>query len=73
MTTNLKLAITNIGDLLLHDKIMQDKNGNTITDIDLVISDYQRPFKWTAENAIQRGLNIVKASAIRRRPGNKGL
>jgi Uncharacterized conserved protein len=61
MTTSLKLAITKIGDLLLHDKITQDKNGNTITDIDLVIPDYQRPYKWTAKNAIQLLDDIVEA------------
>ncbi|MDD4494534.1 MAG: DUF262 domain-containing protein [Eubacteriales bacterium] len=61
MTTCLKLAITKIGDLLLHDKITQDKNGNTITDIDLVIPDYQRPYKWTAKNAIQLLDDIVEA------------
>lgn len=61
MTTSLKLAITKIGDLLLRDKITQDKNGNTITDIDLVIPDYQRPYKWTAKNAIQLLDDIVDA------------
>jgi len=39
MTTSLKLAITKIGDLLLHDKITQDKDGNTITGIKLEIPD----------------------------------
>lgn len=61
MITCLKLAITKIGDLLLHDKITQDKNGNTITDIDLVIPDYQRPYKWTAKNSIQLLDDIVEA------------
>ena len=61
MVTCLKLAITKIGDLLLHDEITQDKNGNTITDIDLVIPDYQRPYKWTAKNAIQLLDDIVEA------------
>lgn len=61
MTTCLKLAITKIGDLLLHNKITQDKNGNTITEIDLVIPDYQRPYKWTAKNAIQLLDDIVDA------------
>lgn len=61
MVTCLKLAITKIGDLLLHDKITQDKNGNTITDINLVIPDYQRPYKWTAKNAIQLLDDIVEA------------
>jgi len=61
MTTNLKLAITKIGDLLLQDKITQDKGGNTITDINLVIPNYQRPYKWTAKNAIQLLDDIMDA------------
>jgi len=61
MATCLKLAITKIGDLLLHDKITQDKNGNSIIDIKLKIPDYQRPYKWTAKNAIQLLDDIVDA------------
>jgi hypothetical protein len=61
MTACLKLAITKIGDLLLRDKITQDKDGNTITGINLVIPDYQRPYKWTAKNVIQLLNDIVDA------------
>lgn len=61
MSTCLKLAITKIGDLLLHDRITQDKDGNTIADVDLVIPEYQRPFKWTAKNAIQLFDDIIEA------------
>lgn len=61
MSTNLKLAITKIGDLLLNDKITQDKNGNPITNIDLIIPEYQRPYKWTAKNAIQLLDDIIEA------------
>jgi hypothetical protein len=61
MTTCLKLAITTIGDLLLHDKITKDKDGNTITGIKLVIPDYQRPYKWTAKNVIQLLDDIIDA------------
>jgi len=61
MTTCLKLAITKIGDLLLHDKITQDKDGNTITDIHLVVPNYQRPYKWTAKNVIQLLDDIIDA------------
>lgn len=61
MAAYLKLAITRIGDLLLRDKITQDKDGNTIADINLVIPDYQRPYKWTAKNAIQLLDDIVDA------------
>lgn len=61
MTTCLKLAITKIGDLLLHDKITQDKDGNIIPDIELVIPNYQRPYKWTAKNVIQLLDDIIDA------------
>ncbi|MBN2747835.1 MAG: DUF262 domain-containing protein [Bacteroidales bacterium] len=61
MTTCLKLAITKIGDLLLHDKISQDKDGNAITNINLVIPDYQRPYKWTGKNVIQLLDDIIDA------------
>ena len=49
MSTFLKLAITRIGDLLLYDKITKDEDGDTITNINLVIPNYQRPYKWTAK------------------------
>jgi len=61
MATNLKLAITKIGDLLLRDTITQDKSGNPIAEVNLVIPDYQRPYKWTAKNAIQLLDDIVDA------------
>ena len=61
MSTYLELAITKIGDLLLCDKITQDKDGSTITDIDLVIPNYQRPYKWIAKNAIQLLDDILDA------------
>lgn len=53
MSAYLTLAITKIGDLLLRDKITQDKDGYAITGIDLRLPNYQRPYKWTAKNAIQ--------------------
>lgn len=49
----LKLAITKIGDLLLNNQISTEVNSNNITDIKLVIPNYQRPYKWTAKNVIQ--------------------
>lgn len=61
MSTCLKLAITRIGDLLLLNKITQDKEGSPITDINLVIPNYQRPYKWTAKNAIQLMEDIIDA------------
>ena len=61
MSTYLKLAITNIGDLLLRNNITQDKDGKTISDINLVIPNYQRPYKWTAKNVIQLLDDIIDA------------
>lgn len=61
MTTSLKLAITTIGDLLLDKKITQDNDGNNIKDINLAIPNYQRPYKWTAKNAIQLLDDIIDA------------
>ena len=61
MGTCLKLAITKIGDLLLHNKITQDKDGKAITDVDMVIPNYQRPYKWTAKNVIQLLDDIIDA------------
>lgn len=61
MASALKLAITKIGDLLLETKISQDAEGKTIEPIHLVIPPYQRPYKWTAKNAIQLFDDIVEA------------
>lgn len=63
MTTNLKLAITTIGNLLLDNKITQDNEGNTIEKIHLAIPNYQRPYKWTAKNAIQLLDDIIHAKS----------
>jgi hypothetical protein len=61
MSTCLKLAITKLGDLLLDDKITQDNDGNSINDIELMIPNYQRPYKWTAKNSIQLLDDIIDA------------
>lgn len=61
MAASLKLATTTIGDLLLNNKITRDKDDKPILDISLVIPNYQRPYKWTAKNAIQLLDDIVDA------------
>jgi len=61
MAAKLVLALTKIGDLLLHDKITQTKDGVSVADINLAIPDYQRPYKWTAKNAIQLLDDIINA------------
>lgn len=59
---NLTLAITTIGDLLLENKITKTDSGLALKDIKLVIPEYQRPYKWTARNAIQLLDDIIEAS-----------
>ena len=61
MGTPLKLAITTIGDLLLHNKFSRDEVGKAIPDINLVIPNYQRPYKWTGKNVIQLLDDIIEA------------
>ena len=56
---NLTLSITTIGDLLLRQTIT---NGEElITDVSLRVPIYQRPYKWTARNAIQLLDDIIDA------------
>ena len=61
MSTNLKLGISSIGDLLLLNKISKAEDGTNINDIVLKIPEYQRPYKWTAKNANQLLDDIVEA------------
>jgi DNA-directed RNA polymerase beta subunit len=61
MSDNLKLAISKVGDLLLQDRITRDDKGNCIQGVMLKIPNYQRPYKWTAKNAIQLLDDIVDA------------
>lgn len=61
MKTALKLAITKIGDLLIGNRISQDSESKPIENINLVIPPYQRPYKWTAKNAIQLLDDIIEA------------
>ncbi len=61
MSSALKLAITKIGDLLLNNTISQDAEGKPISPINLVIPPYQRPYKWTAKNAVQLFDDIIEA------------
>lgn len=61
MATALQLAITTIGDLLLQNIISRDEGGKAISNINLVIPPYQRPYKWTAKNAVQLFDDIIEA------------
>lgn len=57
--SNLTLSITSIGDLLLR-KIITN-GGEPIKDVNLCVPIYQRPYKWTARNAIQLLDDIIDA------------
>ena len=59
--SDLKLSVTTIGDLLLNNRITRRKDGKPIENIRLAIPDYQRPYKWTARNAIQLLDDIIEA------------
>ena len=55
----LTLSITTIGDLLLRQTI--SNGGEHINGVNLSIPIYQRPYKWTARNAIQLLDDIIEA------------
>ena len=58
---NLRLGIATIGELLLQGKISIVNIGDPLKEIKLVIPNYQRPYKWTAKNAIQLLDDIIEA------------
>ena len=58
---NLTLSITTIGDLLLENRITRKEDGKPIENVRLTIPEYQRPYKWTARNAIQLLDDILEA------------
>ena len=62
--SNLTLSITTIGDLLLENKLTRKENkerDKSISNVILAIPEYQRPYKWTARNAIQLLDDILEA------------
>ena len=58
---NLTIAITKIGDLLIHDTVTKTESGNPLPDVFLTVPEYQRPYKWTAKNANQLLDDILEA------------
>lgn len=58
---NLILSITTIGDLLLHNTITRNGDSRSIENVRLNVPEYQRPYKWTARNAIQLLDDIIEA------------
>ena len=61
MNNNLTLSITTIGDLLLRKTITITNSGEPINNVSLCVPIYQRPYKWTARNAIQLLDDIIEA------------
>lgn len=59
---HLTLSIATIGDLLLRSKITRNKNGKPIDNVRLSVPEYQRPYKWTARNAMQLLDDIIEAN-----------
>lgn len=58
---SLTLSITTIGDLLLRKTITNGEEP--IKDVELCVPPYQRPYKWTARNAIQLLDDIIDAKS----------
>jgi len=58
---NITLAITTIGDLLLNNKITRGMDLKPIENVVLTVPNYQRPYKWSARNAIQLLDDIIEA------------
>ena len=50
---SLVLGITNVGDLLIKGEIGQSSVGGPVKLNNLTIPEYQRPYKWTDENALR--------------------
>lgn len=59
----LTLAINSVGDLLQKSRITRQGDGKPIENVNLTVPDYQRPYKWTAKNAVQLLDDIVEAKS----------
>lgn len=59
------LGITTIGDLLIRQQISQhisdDKESRPVENVNLLVPLYQRPYKWTARNALQLLNDVIEA------------
>ena len=47
--------------MLLESKITRRGDGKPINNVRLTVPEYQRPYKWTARNAIQLLDDIIEA------------
>lgn len=57
----LQLGIAKVGELLLQGEISRVNDDHPLKAIKLIIPNYQRPYKWTAKNAIQLLDDIIEA------------
>lgn len=53
MGNRLTLGIATIGDLLLNNSISRNESDTSIENVELMIPEYQRPYKWSVKNANQ--------------------
>ena len=53
MGNRLTLGIATIGDLLLNNRISRNESDTSIENVELMIPEYQRPYKWSVKNANQ--------------------
>lgn len=58
---SLQLGVVKIGELLLRKEIPRVRAGKPLEGVNLKIPNYQRPYKWTAKNAIQLLDDIIEA------------
>lgn len=49
----LRLGIAKIVDLFINNKLSEVNDGGVLANINLIIPDYQRPYKWTVGNVIR--------------------
>ena len=49
----LRLGIAKIEDLFIKNKLSEVNDGGELENINLIIPDYQRPYKWTVGNVIR--------------------
>ena len=58
---SLQLGITSIGDLLIRKRVTRVRDAHVHEEVKLTIPNYQRPYKWSAKNAIQLLDDIIEA------------
>ena len=56
---SLQLGITSIGDLLIRKRVTRVRDAHVHEEVKLTIPNYQRPYKWTAKNAIHDVITLL--------------